>query len=90
MIDHAKEFNNNFEITLRDPVFQKEIEPLIKQFEDEKIKKEKAEVAANNMIGIIFGSLIALVLGAMAYENYRIEQNKKDYSQSPINFVKNL
>ena len=88
MIDHAKEFNNNIEITLRDPVFQKEIEPLIKQFEDEKIKKEKAEVAANNMIGIIFGSLIALFLGWMAYESYMTEQNKEDYSQSPINLVR--
>ena len=75
MIDHAKEFNKNIEITLQDPVFQKEIEPLIKNYEDEKIQKEKAEVAANNIAGIIFGSLIILVIGGIAYENYRIEQN---------------
>ena len=89
MIDHAKEFNKNIEITLQDPVFQKEIEPLIKKFEDEKIQKEKAEVAANNMIGIIFCSSFALFIGWMFYENYVTEQNKRDYSHLQINFVKN-
>jgi len=90
MIDHAKEFNKNIESTLQDPVFQKEIEPLIKNYEDEKIQKEKAEVAANNMVGIIFCSLLALFIGWMIYENYVTEQNKRDYSHLQMNFFKNL
>ena len=90
MNDHAKEFNKDIEITLQDPVFQKEIEPLIKNYEDVKIQKEKAEVAANNMVGIIFCSLFALFIGWMFYENYVTEQNKRDYSDLQKNFVNNL
>ena len=87
MIDHAKEFNKNIEITLQDPVFQKEIEPLIKKFEDEKIQKEKAEVAANNTLGIIFVILFALFAGALFYEDYKTKQKQKKYSNLQINLI---
>ena len=71
MIDHTKEFNKNIEITLQDPVFQKEIEPLIKNYEDEKIQKEKAEVAAGNMVSIIFVSILVAFVGYAFFENYQ-------------------
>ena len=82
-------FNKNIEITLQDPVFQKEIEPLIKKFEDEKIKKEKADVAATNTLGIIAVIVIALFAGAIYYEEYNTKQKQKNYSNLQINFVKN-
>ena len=78
LLSEVGAYNENIDRKLEDLAFQKEIDPLIKKFEDEKIKKQKAKDNTNNFFGFIFILFFALFVGALFYSSIENQQQQQD------------
>ena len=86
-IGKIQNFNKNIEDKLKDPEFQKELEPLIKVFNDETISNRKKEEEANQTFGIIALLVIGLFVALFGLYAQQDDQNNNRSSYLPINLV---
>tara|TARA_A100001035_G_scaffold164105_1_gene129864 strand:+ start:191 stop:904 length:714 start_codon:yes stop_codon:yes gene_type:complete len=70
-------FNKNIEDKLKDPEFQKELEPLIKVLNDQTISNRKKESEANSTFGLIAILIIGLFIALFGL--YSQQEGKNDY-----------
>ena len=81
-IGKIKTFNKNIEIKLKDPEFQKELEPLIKEFNDQTISNRKKESEANKTFGII--SLSVIVFFVVSFGLSSLQERNNNPSEIKI------
>tara|TARA_B100001093_G_C26680869_1_gene950361 strand:+ start:106 stop:693 length:588 start_codon:yes stop_codon:yes gene_type:complete len=86
-IGKIQNFNKNIEDKLKDPELQKELEPLIKGFNDETISNRKKEEKDTSTFGIVALLLIVGALSLVALINQNEGQNDNRTSYLPINLV---
>ena len=85
-IDKVKAFNKSVEDKLRDPEFQKELEPLIKGFKDDLRTNRQKEEDLTTTIGFV---ALLLIVGAIALFT-AIDQNKNQNDNRSSYLPKNL
>ena len=68
-------FNKNIEDKLKDPEFQKELEPLIKVLNDQTISNRKKESEANSTFGLIAILIIGLFIALFGLYSQQDGQN---------------
>tara|TARA_Y100001933_G_scaffold227142_1_gene241655 strand:- start:46 stop:630 length:585 start_codon:yes stop_codon:yes gene_type:complete len=86
-IDKVKAFNKSVEDKLRDPEFQKELEPLIKGFKDDLRTNRQKEEEQTTTIGLVAIVLIVGVLSVFSLINQNESQNDNRSSYLPRNLV---
>ena len=85
-IDKVKAFNKSVEDKLRDPEFQKELEPLIKGFKDDLRTNRQKEEDLTTTIGFV---ALLLIVGAIALFT-AIDQNENQNDNRSSYLPKNL
>ena len=85
-IDKVKAFNKSVEDKLRDPEFQKELEPLIKGFKDDLRTNRQKEEEQTTTIGLV---AIVLIVGVLAVFSL-INQNESQNDNRSSYLFKNL
>jgi len=85
-IDKVKAFNKSVEDKLRDPEFQKELEPLIKGLKDDLRTNRQKEEDLTTTIGFV---ALLLIVGAIALFT-AIDQNKNQNDNRSSYLPKNL
>ena len=86
-IDKVKAFNKSVEDKLRDPEFQKELEPLIKGFKDDLRTNRQKEEEQTTTIGLVAIVLIVGVLAVFSLINQNESQNDNRSSFLSKNLV---
>ena len=86
-IDKINAFNKSVEDKLRDPEFQKELEPLIKGFKDDLRTNRQKEEEQTTTIGLVAIVLIVGVLAVFSLINQNENQNDNRSSYLPKNLV---
>ena len=86
-IDKINAFNKSVEDKLRDPEFQKELEPLIKGFKDDLRTNRQKEEEQTTTIGLVAIVLIVGVLAVFSLINQNENQNDNRSSYLSKNLV---
>ena len=86
-IGKIQNFNKNIEDKLKDPEFQKELEPLIKGFNDETISNRKKEEQDTSTFGIIALLVIVGIFALFGLIAQNDGQNDNRSSYLPMNLV---
>jgi len=76
--DEVHNYNEEIDKKLEDLDFQKEIDPLIKKFEDKKIRKQKARDKTDNFFAILFILFFAVFIGALFYSSFESQKQQQD------------
>ena len=86
-IDNVKAFNKNIEDKLRDPLFQKELEPLMKGFNDDLRTNRQKEEDLTTTIGLVAIFFIVCVIAIFTAINQSESQNDNRSSYLPKHLV---
>ena len=86
-IGKIQNFNKNIEDKLKDPEFQKELEPLIKGFNDQTISNRKKEEQDTSTFGIIALLVIVGIFALFGLIAQNDGQNDNRSSYLPMNLV---
>ena len=86
-IDKINAFNKSVEDKLRDPEFQKELEPLMKGFKDDLRTNRQKEEEQTTTIGLVAIVLIVGALAIFSLINQNESQNDNRSSYLPRNLV---
>ena len=86
-IDNVKAFNKNIEDKLRDPLFQKELEPLMKGFNDDLRTNRQKEEDLTTTIGLVAIFFIVCVIAIFTAINQSESQNDNRSSYLPKHLI---
>ena len=86
-IGKIQTFNKNIESKLRDPEFQKKLEPLLKGLKDNGITNRKKESEDTSTFGLIAIVVILVAITAVALVNDNEGNNDYQSSYAPRNLV---
>ena len=86
-IGKIQTFNKNIESKLRDPEFQKKLEPLLKGLKDNGITNRKKESEDTSTFGLIAIVVILVAINAVALVNDNEGNNDYQSSYAPRNLV---